>query len=262
VPNDLPDWTLGVAQKEILIGGPWVINRDGAQHANTTAVLPVGIHSLLIHVSTSGSISNLKVNGLTSGTNYLALRSGSPAYVANPNTTVWAVPVNVATDSQFVVTITTLNLGATVTAWAVAVPQPVGIFAFNHLDGVLHVTSEDNPQGTLLNPHPWQAPTAFPKMIGQALARNTAAIIIPASGTQIIYLHTVSLYMSAALGLGNMLLDDTTGVGIWRSNNTQTNFQLDFRGAPLVAGRGLRIHNVDGAVDLAYVSGHVSYSQA
>lgn len=279
MPNDTPDWT-SVTNPAALLTAPAGVSvpRDGVSHTVGIFTLPAGTGAVRI-VNTPSSIRPTQVNvfGLTTNLDWAEFPTlGNQA----PNAITYKVPAEV--DPTVSVDVTLDAGGGSGVVWVSALPSVIvatpdaGQAGLTELAGhlttnvstVLTVKAEQGVTigGRLATAHtdavpaPWEAANQAPINLGLAVPGNSNVNlgVVPPAG-QRIYLHGL-MWQFTGTGTANGDFEDALGNAFCSWNDSiRGPFTMDFRGAPLAAGVGMRIHNAT-ANGSQFLNGSLTYS--
>jgi len=239
MPNDQPDWTSVVARPQVqLSGSPWAYL---ATTQTKTFVLSADTSIIGILLPGYLSVTTLTVTGHTSGTVYTTL---NPSQVRFPD--VFYTLVQSGVDTSVDVTITATSTG---TAYVSSIPDPVAAAQI------------------IQNPAPWQAPNQLPAQLNFANPgqNNSATIIAAPSGSQSIWLHSMSWLWTVQSTSMQGIFQDSGGTqfcddGAFLSGSRA---YMDFKGARLDPGTAFVFKQFSAtAASTTFCFGGVTYSVA
>lgn len=239
MPNDQPDWTSVVARPQVqLAGSPWAY---GATTQTQNFVLSADTSIIGILLPGYLTVTVTTVTGHVSGTVYQTL---NPSQVRFPD--VFYTLVQSGVDTSVDITITA---SATGTAYVSSIPDPVAAAQI------------------IQNPAPWQAPNQLPAQLNFANPGNlaTATIIAAPSGSQSIWLHTMSWQWTTADSSMHGIFQDSGGTQFLDDGSfvAGTRAYMDFKGARLDPGTSFVFKQFTAtAANSTFCFGGVTYSVA
>lgn len=235
--NDLPDWAQVIARPDTILAGSPMAYVSGS--TTETFAVPTGVHLLSIVLPGFPNITEIIVNGATTGTRYFDETPNQSIYQAQ-----YYVLIPAGADTSVSITI---NAGASGNAYITGVSDTVAVAAL--------------PQ----NPTPWQAPNRPPlKVVFSNPGQNNTAVVIPEQiNAKSIWLHTFYWEWTAvsATLFGNW--QDATPVVIGSDTVAVSAAAryMDWKGAKLSSGQAFEfLQTGPAAAGTASCLGSITYS--